>query len=38
MNFIQSTSVKPMRRDRVPDYTGIIKVLEKFDLLPAIFF
>ena len=27
-----------MRAGRMPDYIGIIRILEKFNLLPAIFF
>ncbi|MGB5217328.1 MAG: DEAD/DEAH box helicase [Smithella sp.] len=37
-DFIRRTDAKKMRSGKMPDYIGLIKVLEKFNLLPAIFF
>lgn len=37
-DFIKGTKGKKRRGGRMPDYAGIIRILEKFNLLPAIFF
>jgi len=37
-DFIRRTDEKRLRGGKMPDYIGIIRVLEKFNLLPAIFF
>ena len=37
-DFIRRNDGKKMSGGKMPDYIGIIRVLEKFDLLPAIFF
>ncbi|MBN1365704.1 MAG: DEAD/DEAH box helicase [Syntrophaceae bacterium] len=37
-DFIRRSDEKRLRGGRMPDYIGIIRVLEKFNLLPAIFF
>ena len=37
-DFIRKTDERRLRGGTMPDYMGIIKVLEKFNLLPAIFF
>jgi ATP-dependent RNA helicase HelY len=37
-DFIRKTDERRLRGGKIPDYIGIIKVLEKFNLLPAIFF
>jgi superfamily II RNA helicase len=37
-DFIRRTSERRLRAGRMPDYIGIIRILEKFNLLPAIFF
>jgi superfamily II RNA helicase len=37
-DFIRRTDEKRLRGGNMPDYIGIISVLEKFNLLPAIFF
>ena len=36
--FIRRTDERRLRAGRMPDYIGIIRILEKFNLLPAIFF
>ena len=37
-DFIRRTNEKRQRGARFPDYIGIIRILERFNLLPAIFF
>lgn len=37
-DFIKRTGEKRLHSGKMPDYIGIIRVLEKFNLLPAIFF
>jgi len=37
-DFIRRTNKKKLRSGKMPDYIGIIKILGKFNLLPAIFF
>ena len=37
-DFIRRTNEKRLRGGKMPDYTGIIRILERFNLLPAIFF
>jgi superfamily II RNA helicase len=37
-DFIRRTGERRLRAGRMPDYIGIIRILEKFNLLPAIFF
>ncbi len=37
-DFIRRAGDKRLRGGKMPDYIGIIRVLEKFNLLPAIFF
>ncbi|MGD0278452.1 MAG: DEAD/DEAH box helicase [Smithella sp.] len=37
-DFIRRTDERRLRGARMPDYIGIIRILEKFNLLPAIFF
>jgi superfamily II RNA helicase len=37
-DFIRRTGERRLRAGRMPDYIGIIGILEKFNLLPAIFF
>jgi ATP-dependent RNA helicase HelY len=37
-NLLKKTDEKRMRGRNMPDYVGIIRILERFNLLPAIFF
>jgi len=37
-DFIRRTGEKRLRGGSMPDYIGIIRILERFNLLPAIFF
>lgn len=37
-DFIRRTDARKLRGGKIPDYIGIIRILEKFNLLPAIFF
>lgn len=37
-DFIRRTGERRLRGGKMPDYLGIVRVLEKFNLLPAIFF
>jgi superfamily II RNA helicase len=36
--FSRSSNGKRLRGGKIPDYAGIIRILERFNLLPAIFF
>ncbi len=38
VDFARKTAERKLRGGKMPDYMGIIRVLEKFNLLPAIFF
>jgi len=37
-DFLRRTNDKRLRGRKMPDYIGIIRILERFNLLPAIFF
>jgi len=37
-DFIRRTAERRLRGGKMPDYIGIIRILERFNLLPAIFF
>ncbi len=37
-DFLKKTANKKIGRRQLPDYGGIIRILERFNLLPAIFF
>jgi ATP-dependent RNA helicase HelY len=37
-DFLRRTNDKRLHGGRMPDYVGIIRILERFNLLPAIFF
>ena len=37
-DFIRKTNERRLRGGSMPDYIGIIRILERFNLLPAIFF